>query len=133
MQIVQHSRSIMDVTKTNFKEGQIWVSKNKIKYRIVSIETENPVCWYPVLLENIDTLILHTATADGKIYLDMRNMDDQLIMQVNANFGVTKEEKSIADKTLKMYNERKKRMEEDRKADNKKVKSMFNLNKPPRR
>ena len=107
---------------SNFQENEVWISKKRVKFRIVSVERDNPVCWYPLLLENLTNKVLFTADPLGKIFLDFRDQDDQLVMQVPSNFGnQPKSEKNLADSMLKIYNARKESMEEQRKKDNEKI------------
>ena len=118
-----------DVNLSNFSEGQIWISKKKEKYRIVSIERDNPICWYPILLEHAETKILVTSDPDGNLYNDFQILDDKLVMKVSDNFDPTKSEKDLASRMLKIYNKRRQMMEDDRKKNNERVKKNFRLDK----
>ena len=112
----------------NFNENDVWISKNKVKYRIVSVERVNPICWYPVLLENLDTKILYTTCFDGYIYKDFREQNDKLVMRVSSDFTPQpKNEKDLADRMLVVYNKRKELLEKERELNNKKVKRLYRL------
>ena len=118
----------MNNIQKNFKINQIWISKNRIKYRIVSIDETTPNCWFPILLENCESKVLFTADSKGNIYNNFQALDDNLIMQVSEQFGELEEQdKDLATRMLRIYNEKKKRMEEERKSNNDKLKRSLNL------
>ena len=114
----------------NFKEGEIWLSKKRKKFKIILIDTNSPDTWYPLLLENTESKILFTADSDGSIYSEFKFLEDKLIMKVSEEFSLKKDEKDLASRMLKVYNKRNKMMEEDRKQNNRKVKRLYRLGKP---
>lgn len=119
---------MQDIALTNFLEGEIWITVKREKYRIVSVERDNPLCWYPLLLENVQSKLLFTADSNGLIHSDFRCIDDKLVMKVSADFEISKTEKDLADRMLKVYNKRKQMMEEDRRKKNDSIVRRWRLN-----
>lgn len=106
--------------KHNFEIGQIWISINREKYRIVSI-SDNINNWFPILAENISDGFIYTSNLDGQLFNNMSYLGDKMIMVVGENFYPSLKEKDVADRMLKVYNAKMDRIKKDRQRSNRDV------------